>query len=265
MEQVLAPRFNFTPKTAESGPVDGVDYGEEGYDPNGCNVGIDGRTGQVHVEIKGLAMPASKEAERVCREDLNEVIAAFAQDRVSAERGLFDEEIVPEELTQVRMGKIVKERYPEFSEEDREAIRQHAVAALNLTRKAKEAGEHEDEEDTDGDQRGNTALIEGIRKFAMDVRDLDIDLIDRISPFLEAYAILAKAMSEESLKQIAAVITAKKVQLTLEEARDLTRRAVKFKQERGRTPSITSPDPWERRMAEGVAFLARMKAQAANG
>ena len=145
MEQVLAPRFNFTPKTPESGPVDGVDYGEEGYVPNGCNVGIDGRTGQVHVEIKGLAMPASKEAERVCREDLNEVIAAFAQDRVSAERGLFDEEIVPEELTQVRMGKIVKERYPEFSEEDREAIRQHAVAALNLTRKAKEAGEHEDE------------------------------------------------------------------------------------------------------------------------
>ena len=108
-------------------------------------------------------------------------------------------------------------------------------------------------------------MIEGVRKFAMDVRDLDIDLIDRINPFLEAYAILAKTMSEESLKQIAAVITAKKVQLTLEEARDLTRRAVKFKQERGRTPSITSPDPWERRMAEGVAFLARMKAQAADG
>lgn len=99
----------------------------------------------------------------------------------------------------------------------------------------------------------------------MDVRDLDIDLIDRINPFQEAYAILAKAMSEDSLKQIAAVITAKKVQLTPEEARDLARRALRFKQERGRLPSLTSADPWERRMAEGVAFLARMKAQAADG
>jgi hypothetical protein len=38
MEQVLAPRFNFTPKNAESGPVEGFDYGESGYDPKGTNV-----------------------------------------------------------------------------------------------------------------------------------------------------------------------------------------------------------------------------------
>ena len=37
-------------------------------------------------------------------------------------------------------------------------------------------------------------------------------------------------------------------------------RALKFKQERGRLPSITSPDAWEKRMAEGAAaFLARFK------
>jgi hypothetical protein len=40
---------------------------------------------------------------------------------------------------------------------------------------------------------------------------------------------------------------------------------VAFKQERGRLPSITSPDAWERKMAEGVAYLARMKQEAANG
>lgn len=260
MEQVLAPRFNFTPKTTESGPVESVDYGADGYDPHSCNVGFEEGSGQIHVEIKGLAMPTSKEAARVCREDLNEVIAAFAQEKATVERGFFDEESVPEELTQVRMGKIVKEKYPDFSEEDREAVRQHAVSALNLTRKAKEA----DTDDAEGDKGGGTAFIDGVRKFAMDVRDLDIDLIDRINPFEAAYAILAKAMSEESLKQIAAVITAKKVQLTPDEARDLAQRALRFKQERGRLPSIMSPDPWERRMAEGVAFLARMKAQAAD-
>jgi hypothetical protein len=34
------------------------------------------------------------------------------QNKQVIERGLFDEELVPEELTQVRMGKIVKEKFP---------------------------------------------------------------------------------------------------------------------------------------------------------
>ncbi len=261
MEQVLAPRFDFAPKTPESRAVEGVDYGKGGYDPDKCNVGVNEKTGQYYVEIKGLVAPTTEEAERVCREDLNEVIAAFAQDRTTIERGVFDEELVPEELTQVRMGRIVKEKYPGLSEEDIEAVRQHAVAALHLTCKTKEAASGGTD---DGDRSGNTALLKGIRKFAMDVRDLDIDLIDRINPFQEAYAILAKAMSEASLKQIANVIGAKKVQLTPEEARELARRALRFKEERGRLPSMTSPDPWEKRMAEGVAFLARMKTEAAD-
>jgi len=97
----------------------------------------------------------------------------------------------------------------------------------------------------------------------MDVRELDIDLIDRINPFGEAYAILAKTMSEDSLKQIAAVIAGKRINLTIEEARELAKRALKFKQERGRLPSITSTDAWEKRMAEGVSFLARKTSEAA--
>jgi len=40
---------------------------------------------------------------------------------------------------------------------------------------------------------------------------------------------------------------------------------VKPKQERGRNPSITSSDAWEKKMAEGVAYLIRMKQEAANG
>ena len=37
---------------------------------------------------------------------------------------------------------------------------------------------------------------------------------------------------------------------------------VLFKQERGRLPDINSPDAWEKRMAEGVAALARYRAPA---
>lgn len=262
MEQVLAPRFNFSPKTSKSGPVEGFDYGEGGYVPSKENVGFNEESGQFQVEVKGLVAPKSKEAKRICQQDLNEVITAFVQDKTTLERGLFDSELVPEELTQVKMGKIVGARFPELDADDQEAVRQHAIAALTLTQQAKVIALSSSD---DLKVNGNTALIDGVRKFAMDVRDLDIDLIDRINPFGEAYSILAKSMSEESLKQVAAIISAKKVQLTPEEARDLARRAVKFKNERGRLPSITSPDPWEKKMAEGVAYLARMKQEAANG
>ena len=258
MEQVLAPRFQFTFKDA--GAIEGFNYGPTGYVEGGRNVGVNEATGQIHFEINGLVEPKSPEASRICREDLNEVITAFVQDKVALERGLFDHEnTLPEELTQLRMGKIVRERYPDLTEEDQEAVRQHAIAALNVTQKAKElAGGGGNGE---GEARANTALIDGIRRYAMDVRELDIDLIDRINPFEAAYAVLAKAMDERTLRQVQTSIAAKKISISLDEARELAERALLFKRERGRLPDINSQDAWERRMAEGVAAFARHRAQ----
>jgi hypothetical protein len=258
MEQVLAPRFEFKPKNPANGPEYGFAYGEDGYDPDKCNVGFNPQTGQFQIEIKGLAEPKSEEAARICREDLNEVIAAFVQDKPSIQRGLFDKELVPEELTQISLGKIIKERYPGLEEEDQEAVRQHAIAALNLTQQAKRLALREDS-GSESEPRANTALIDGVRKYALSVTELEIDLIDRINPFEEAYSIFAKAMNEESLKQVAAAIAIKRTGLSPEEAKDLAQRAVKFKKERGRLPSPTSSDPWEKRMAEGAAAFVRFK------
>lgn len=258
MEQVLAPRFEFKPKNPNNTPAEGFDYGEAGYQPDKCNVGFNHETGQFQIEINGLTEPKSPEAARICREDLNEVIATFVQDKTSIERGLFDSELIPEELTQVRMGKIIKDKFPELDAEDQEAVRQHAVAALNITQQAKQIA-LSDLGDKGGEPSANTALIDGVRKFAMDVRELDIDLIDRINPFSEAYAILAKTMNEDSLKQVAAAISAKRTNLTPEEAKELAIRAVKFKKDRGRLPEISSMDAWEKRMAEGAAAFVRFK------
>jgi len=290
MEQVLAPRFEFKPKRPENQPTAGFDYGTEGYDPNKCNVGFNPETGQIQLEIKGLAEPKSKEAKRICREDLTELVTAFVQDKQAIERGLFDEELVPEELTQVRMGKIVKEKFPILEEQDQEAVRQHAIAALNVIQQAKkslnESGksythnpslipfpelidspdqpDRQQVDQVDQEPSPNTALIDGVRQFAFSVTELDIDLIDRINPFGEAYAILAKSMTEERLRQIAAVIAAKDLKMTIEEARELTKRALRFKKERGRPPSINALDPWEKRMAEGVIFFQRKAREAQN-
>lgn len=261
MEQVLAPRFNFTPKQPQGTPIDGYDYGEGGYNPTKENIGFNEHTGQFQIEVKGLSVPKSQDGKRICKEDLNEVIAAFAQDKTTIERGLFDKELVPQELTQIRMGKIIKDRYPQLEDEDVEAVRQHAIAALNFTQKAKETLNNDD---VIGN-RGTTALIDGVRRFAMDVRDLDVDWIDSINPFSEAYSILSKAMTEQSLKAMAEVISGKKINLSLEDARELAIRGLKFKKERGRLPEIKAADPWEQRMAQGIAYLARLKAEERNG
>ena len=138
MEQVLAPRFEFRPKN----PNNGAD----------ARLGLRGgwlRSGQVqrrgqsgdgprsNWKSRGWRNRKAKRPTRICREDLNELITAFVQDKPTIERGLFDTELVPEELTQVRMGKIVKEKFPNLDEEDQEAVRQHAIAALNFVQQAK--------------------------------------------------------------------------------------------------------------------------------
>jgi superfamily II DNA or RNA helicase len=256
MEQVLAPRFEFKPKSSPGGPSEGFDYGGSGYDPAKCNVGFSEETGKFQIEIRGLAEPKNPEAARICREDLTEVIAAFVQDTKTIGRGLFDEELVPEELTQLRMGKIVKEKYPTLDEVDQETVRQHAISMLVLTQQGKRSALGDQSDDN---PPANSALIDGVRRFAMDVRELNIDLIDSVNPFGEAYAILAKTMSEDSLKHVAAAISAKRTALAPEEAKELAARAVRFKEDRGRLPSVASTDAWERRMAEGAAAFMRFK------
>ena len=108
------------------------------------NIGFCEEQAVFEIEIKGLAEPKSPEAQRICKDDLNEVIASFVQDdapnKPARERGLFDSteaggETLPEELTQLRMGKIVKEKFPELDEEDQEAVRQHAIRRAEPERK----------------------------------------------------------------------------------------------------------------------------------
>src|SRR3546814_11431160 len=110
MEQVLAPRFEFKPKNPTNEATPGFAYGEGGYQPDKCNVGFNEARGAFQIEIKGLTEPKSPQAARICREDLNEVIARFVQATPSTERGLFVQALVPEDMTQLRLGKIIKDK-----------------------------------------------------------------------------------------------------------------------------------------------------------
>ncbi|MFK8058252.1 MAG: DEAD/DEAH box helicase [Saprospiraceae bacterium] len=281
MEQVLTPQFEFRPKNPQNLASEGYDYGDDGYKPDGKSVGVNTHTGAIQIEIAGLAVPKTDEVKRICSEDLQEIVTAFVQDTETVKRGLFDKDIIAEELTQVRMGKIIKNKYANLDTDDVETVRQHAVAAMNLLQKAKEygpsiMGDSGSEEPgygadaeakaSDGGGSANTALLQGIRRFAQDVRELDMDLIDSVNPFGEAYNILAKTMDEDRLREVEAIIAAKRVKLDLEEATALAVRAFRFKEERGRLPKLNSPDPFEKLIAEGVEFLRRAAIQQqANG
>ncbi|MDO4683188.1 MAG: DEAD/DEAH box helicase [Lautropia sp.] len=266
MEQVMAPNFNFTPR--DSGPLDGFDYGEQGYQAGGGNTGYNATTGTYHIQIKGLTQSMSEAARQICRKDLNDLYVAVLQDPHLMGRALFDQQnTLPEETTQLHIGKIIRDRYPQLEASDHEAIRQHLLATVHMAQQQGVLTQTnaplsiESEIETESRQHGNTAFIDGSRRF-LNVQDLDIDLIDSRNPFGTAYALLAKTLNESTLKQIQAAISAKRCQLSEDEARELTKRALRFKQEQGRAPSLQSPDPWEQKMAQGMMALANYRRKA---
>ncbi len=158
------------------------------------------------------------------------------------------------------MAKIVRDRYPDLGEDDVEAVRQRAVAALSLVQQAQK------QEDR---VQANLGLLQGVRRFVLHVRELSVDLIDAINPFGEAYSVLARSMNEETLRQMQEKIAARRVAMSEEEARQYAERALTFKRERDRLPSLASNDPWEKKLAEGVAayteYRKRAKAAAERG
>ncbi len=254
MEQVLAPKFRFTEKNPNSKEEEGFRYGEEGYYKDKNNVGVCEQTGEIHVEISGLKEPKSELAKKVCEGGINDLVAELLQDKNVVERGVFDQDQPPQVITDVKLGKIIRNRYPDLDEEDAEAIRQRTAAALNLTQRARDYIP-----DPDVKEEGkNTALVDGIRKFALSVKELNIDLIDRIDTFDHYYEILSKSLGQKRFLQIAEIIASKKAKMSPEEARDLLDRAVAFKKERGRPPSPTSANPFEVMMADAVNYIRNL-------
>lgn len=280
MEQVLAPKFEFKPKvqTKDGDEADEKSTSTGGVTPGTNSTGsADGQTDTsktegpikvrndtIEVEIKGLREPKSQEAKTICRNDLSEIIADFLQDKKNAERGLFDDNLMPPELTVVSLGRIVRERYPHLDEGDQEAVREHAISALNLLQEVKKA-QNENGKGNGSDsgenpvKAGNTSFVDSIKKYALDVRELNIDMIESINPFEEAYSILSKAMNEQRLKQIAAIVKTKRTKITPEDAKLYARRAVEFIKARGRKPDMSSQDSWEALIAEGARAFVKYK------
>jgi hypothetical protein len=236
MEQVLAPKFNFTPR-------------REGLDDDEVDIESDPVTGEIRIGIRGLEKPSSERVNQVIEQDMNDLIAAVCQDSKTATLAAANESIAPETVNQVLIPRIIEERYPDLDEQQLEEVRQQLVSRMNVV------AQINDNARKDG---GNLGILNMVRRF-INVRELDIDLIDEVNPFQRAYEVMSKSMDALTLAQVHSAIAAQRVEMTEDEAVALWPRIKRYKLERGRDPNVGSEDPMERRLAEALAWLRRKK------
>ncbi len=122
-----------------------------------------------------------------------------------------------------------------------------------------------------GEVKGNREFVNIGGKF-INIENLNVDLIRQVNPFQGAYEILSKAVTTSVLKTIQDTVTGMRSTMTEEEAIVLWKHVLEFRRDKGREPSVTAADAFERRIGDALAFVKRKKAeqllaqaQAANG
>jgi len=223
MEQVLAPNFKFKPKDDES------------------DTDVDDDEDTLHIE--GFKVPTSQRAKDIIESDLNDLKARILQDETMLKA--MPGNLEPEVMNTVLIPKIIREVYPDLSEEDVEAVRQHVVV--------------------DSVIKAGSVVEEGGKKFIrmagsfINIDDIHIDLIDSINPFQRAFEILSKNVTVRMLKAIQDTINFTKIEMTEEEAIILWPKIKEFREKTGEEPSLQSFDQNEVRMAEALLFIREAK------
>ena len=226
MEQVLAPNFKFKPRFE----------GDETPPQKG------------ELKIRGFKPASSKRVEDIIESDLNDLKATILQDEqmIKAIPGNLDAEVI----NRVLIPKIIKIKYPDLTDGEVEEVRQHVV--IDSVIKNGQIIEN-----------GDKKFIKMADKF-VNIDDLHIDLIDQVNPFQKAFEILSKSVTTHVLKLIQESIESTRIEMTPEEAVILYKKIPTFKSEHGRMPDISSSDFNEKRMAESLIYLNKLRQERAN-
>ena len=226
MEQVLAPNLKFKPRFE----------GDETPPQKG------------ELKIRGFKPASSKRVEDIIESDLNDLKATILQDEqmIKAIPGNLDAEVI----NRVLIPKIIKIKYPDLTDGEVEEVRQHVV--IDSVIKNGQIIEN-----------GDKKFIKMADKF-VNIDDLHIDLIDQVNPFQKAFEILSKSVTTHVLKLIQESIESTRIEMTPEEAVILYKKIPAFKSEHGRMPDINSRDFNEKRMAESLIYLNKLRQERAN-
>ena len=223
MEQVLAPCFSFKTKISND---DKIMPGE--------------------IRIRGFKEPSSKRVRDIIESDLNDLKASILQDDVlvKALPGNVDAEVI----NKIMIPKIIQKRYPDLTLEELEEVRQYVVVDSAI-------------KNSEIKEVGDKKFIRMAGTF-VNIDDLNIDLIDSINPFQDAFEILSKSVTTKTLKTIQDTIELTRIQMTNEEAILLWPKIKRFvKNSGGKEPYIESFDPLERRMAEALIYIIASEKQ----
>ncbi len=152
--------------------------------------------------------------------------------------------------------KILIDKYPDLSEHDREAIRQEVVANMVLNKAV-------DKEFTaKGGQADDIRILKFANGLALDIRELNINMIDEINPFGDAYQILSKSIDKPTLRAVQDIIDSKRGRIpsfTENELKIYWPQIKDFKKEYGRNPEREAEDPYEAKLGQVLYVLAIMK------
>lgn len=245
MEQVLAPNFKFYRR--EDGdiraPVETT------------------KDGTVHIGIRGLMEPPTLRARAIVENDMNELVAKACQ---AMDRRVVADDVAPEVATQMVLTDIIETTYENLSDDETESVRQDLAARMNLIGMAKRASQEggfaEEGEEYDAEPSENLSLMNMVKRF-VNVRELDIDLIDSVNPFKEGFDVASRAFDTPLLKTIQDAMISQRIQMTEKEALTLWPRIKRFRAQEDREPNPHSADPLEKRLAEAHAYIKTKKAE----
>ncbi|MBR0796866.1 DEAD/DEAH box helicase [Bradyrhizobium jicamae] len=239
MEQVLAPNFKFRTK-ADADELDGSRKETDIVYTQDDSI----------IVIKDFAEPTTERTRQILESDLNDLTAAIIQDTDVLRAGM-NPDYSPEIVNQVIIPKVIEHKYPDLTPEEVEEVRQAVVANGVFKSPSIQIEQH-----------GDTKFVRMAERL-INIDQLDMDLIDSINPFQKAYEILSKSVTEEVLRTIHAAVASTKISMTEQEAVSSWPRIQAFKKEKGVPPSLVSPNPIERRLAEALAWLQAKKRERA--
>ena len=256
MEQILAPNITFKPRSL-------IGAGEK-VEPG-------------TVIIEDDKNPVSARVQKILSEGgVQDVITAVVQDTKTIAPQVAGGEQA-ELFANVDLPKIVTRLYPDLQPAEVKHVAAAAQTAMVIhgngglvpgdqlppdvvvSTEEGDDGDEGDEAERDP-RRGGAEFLKVGEKF-VNIEKLNIDLIAKINPFQGAYEILSKTVNAPMLKTIQDLVVTNRSGVTEEEAVLLWPNVQSFVKDTGVKPSLTSNDPYERRLAEVLAFLMRQKAE----
>lgn len=248
MEQVMAPSWKFKTEKEED----------------------DGKGDLTHtIVVEGLKPLSSEKTKTIVESQLDDLKAAVLQDDMMVKA--LSGSTTAETITQHIIPKIIRERYPDLTDEEIEEVRQRLLldTIIKGNDVVNEKGEPipsipsggDDEEKSEGNR-----LIKIANRF-INIDQLSINLIDTINPFQRAYEVISKSVDAKTLKLIQDTIAEQKYDMTLEQAIILFKGPLKeyVATHDGKIPSMDDPDPRVRELAVAYVKIWNQKRRQLSG